>query len=57
MAPDRFRIRIDAVFVENEHRTVHPSEGIVESSEFKEIAERLRAFNCKKKRTNNRGSD
>jgi len=50
IAPDRFRIRIDAVFVENEHRTVHPSEGIVESSEFKEIAERLRGIQLQEKK-------
>ena len=43
-AADRFRIQIDAVFIENERRTVHPSEGLVESSEFKEIAERLKAI-------------
>jgi hypothetical protein len=43
-APDRFRIQIDAVFVENERRAVHPSEGLVESSEFKEIAEHLKAI-------------
>ena len=44
IAMERFRIRIYAVFVENEHRTVHPSEGVVESSEFKEITERLKAI-------------
>ena len=44
IAPNRFRIHIDAVFVENEHRTVHASEGIVESSEFKEITDKLRAI-------------
>ena len=44
IALERFRIRIDAVFAENEHRTVHPSEGVVESSEFKEITERLKAI-------------
>jgi len=49
-APDRFRIQIDAVYVENAHRTVHPSDGIVESSEFKEIAERLRAIQLQEQR-------
>jgi hypothetical protein len=49
-APDRFRIQIDAVYVENAHRTVHPSDGIVESSEFKEIAEHLRAIQLQEQR-------
>src|ERR1035438_5118254 len=31
----RTRVRIDAVYVENTHRTVHPSDGTVESSEYK----------------------
>ena len=43
-SPERFRIQIDAVFVETERRAVHPSEGLVESSEFKEIAERLKGI-------------
>ena len=50
VAPNRFRIYIDAVFVENEHRTVHPSEGIVESSEFREIAERLKGIQLQEKK-------
>jgi len=50
VAPDRFRIYIDAVFVENEHRNVHPSEGIVESSEFREIAERLKGIQLQEKK-------
>jgi hypothetical protein len=49
-APDRFRIQIDAVYVEKAHRTIHPSDGIVESSEFKEIAERLRAIQLQEQR-------
>jgi hypothetical protein len=49
-APDHFRIQIDAVYVEKAHRTVHPSDGIVESSEFKEIAERLRAIQLQEQR-------
>jgi len=49
-AADRFRIQIDAVYVENAHRTVHASNGIVESSEFKEIAERLRAIQLQAQR-------
>jgi hypothetical protein len=43
-SPERFRIQIDAVFVETERRAVHPSEGLVESSEFKEITERLKGI-------------
>jgi hypothetical protein len=42
VSPGQFRIHIDAVFIEDERRAVHPSEGIVESSEFKEITERLK---------------
>lgn len=49
-APDRFRIQIEAVYVEKAHRTVHPSDGIVESSEFKEIAQRLRAIQLQEQR-------
>ena len=48
--PERFRIQIDAVYVENVHRTVHASDGIVESSEFKEIAEHLRAIQLQAQR-------
>jgi hypothetical protein len=35
-------LRIDAVFVEDAHNKVHISDGTVESSEFKEIQDRLR---------------
>src|SRR6266849_7625857 len=31
VAPDRTRLRIDAIFVENSHRTMHQSDGTVES--------------------------
>jgi hypothetical protein len=41
---DRTRLRIDAIFVENSHRTVHPSDGTVESSEYKVIQEHLQAI-------------
>jgi hypothetical protein len=44
VAPGRVRIRIDAVFVERERRSVHPSEGIVESSEFKAIQDHFQAI-------------
>jgi hypothetical protein len=36
------RLRIDAVFVEDGRRSPHASDGSVESSEFKEIQDRLR---------------
>ncbi len=42
--PQRTRIHIDAVYVENTHRRVHPSDGSVESSEYKEIQEHLRTL-------------
>ena len=38
------RLQIDAVFVEDGRRTVHASDGSVETSEFKEIQEQLRAI-------------
>ena len=40
----RTRVRIDAVYVENTHRTVHPSDGAVESSEYKAIQEHLQTI-------------
>jgi hypothetical protein len=40
----RTRIHIDAIFVESDHRAVHPSDGTVESSEFKAIQEHLQAI-------------
>jgi hypothetical protein len=40
----RTRIHIDAIFVESGHRAVHPSDGTVESSEFKAIQEHLQAI-------------
>jgi hypothetical protein len=41
VAPDRTRIHIDAVFVESTRRAVHPSDGTVESSEYKVFKEHL----------------
>lgn len=41
---NRTRLRIDAVFVESSHRTVHPSDGTVESSEFKVFQEHLQTI-------------
>lgn len=40
-AAERVRLRIDAVYFETAHRVVHPSDGTVESSEYKVIKERL----------------
>ena len=41
---ERTRMKIDAVFVESGHRVVHPSDGTVESSEYKTIQEHLQAI-------------
>jgi hypothetical protein len=41
---ERTRIRIDAVYVENTHHRVHPSDGTVESSEYKVIEEHVQAI-------------
>jgi polyhydroxyalkanoate synthesis regulator phasin len=42
-------LRIDAVFVEDFRHSVHPSNGSVESSEYKDIQERLDAVELMKK--------
>lgn len=44
LSPERTRIRIDAVYVENTHHNVHPSDGTVESSELKVIQEHLQVI-------------
>jgi hypothetical protein len=44
VSPERVRLRIDAIFVENSHRTVHQSDGTVEASECKVIQDRLQAI-------------
>lgn len=41
---ERARIRVDAVFVEAAHRTVHPSDGTVEAAETKAIREHLQVI-------------
>jgi len=41
---DRSRLRIDAVYVEEAHRTYHISDGTVEGAEFKVIQDRLLAI-------------
>jgi hypothetical protein len=40
----RARIRVDAVFVEAAHRTVHPSDGTVEAAETKAIQDHLQTI-------------
>ena len=42
-------VRIDAVFVEDFRRTVHPSDGSVESAEFKDIQDHVDAVEEQKK--------
>jgi hypothetical protein len=44
-------LRIDAVFVELFRKTVHPSNGTVESSEYKDIHDHLEAMELMKKQT------
>jgi hypothetical protein len=44
VSPERTRIRIDAVYVENTRRRVHASDGTVEASELKAIQEHLQAI-------------
>src|SRR6202035_2261381 len=44
VSAERTRLRIDAVFVETAHRTMHPSDGTVESSEYKVIQDHLRTI-------------
>jgi hypothetical protein len=44
VSPERTRLRIDAIFVEEAHRTVHASDGTVETSEYKVFQEHLQAI-------------
>jgi hypothetical protein len=44
LTPDRSRLRIDAIYVEDAHRTYHISDGTVEGAEFKVIQDRLTAI-------------
>jgi hypothetical protein len=44
VSPERTRLRIDAIFVENAHHTVHPSDGTVETSEYKVVQDHLQAI-------------
>jgi hypothetical protein len=44
VSPERTRIRIDAIYVENAHRRIHASDGTVEASEYKAIQDHLQAI-------------
>ena len=44
VAPDRTRVKVDAVYIETAHRTVHASDGTVERSEMDEIKNGLDAL-------------
>jgi hypothetical protein len=48
-APDKTTLRIDAVFVDDFHHAAHPSNGIVESSEYKAIQDHIDAVELKKR--------
>ena len=47
-------LRIDAVFVEDFHRTVHPSDGSVESAECQDIENQIDAVETEKKQSEER---
>ena len=49
--PAKTNLRIDAVFVEDFRRTVHPSDGMVESSEYKDITDHLDQMHLRQKET------
>lgn len=49
--PAKTNLRIDAVFVEDFRRTVHPSNGMVESSEYKDITDHLDQMHLQQKET------
>jgi hypothetical protein len=51
VSPERTRIHIDAVYVENAHRRVHASDGTVEASECKAIQEHLQAIQLAEQET------
>jgi hypothetical protein len=44
VSPERTRLRVDAIFIENARHATHPSDGTVESSETKLIQERVQAI-------------
>jgi hypothetical protein len=47
--PQKTVLKIDAVFVEDFRRVAHPSDGTVESSEYKDIQDRVDAIELEKK--------
>ncbi len=51
LGPSKTALRIDAVFVEDFRRTVHPSNGMVESSEYKDITDHLDEMHLRQKET------
>ena len=44
VSADRTRVKVDAVYVETAHKTVHPSDGTVEKEEMKEIKDSLESL-------------
>jgi hypothetical protein len=48
-SPQQTIVRIDAVFVEDFRRTVHPSNGSVETAEYKDIQDHVDALELQKK--------
>ena len=55
VSPERTRLRVDAVFVENARHGTHPSDGAVESSESKIIQEGVQAIqNARQEAAENR---
>jgi hypothetical protein len=51
LGPERVRVHIDAVYVETTHRIVHISDGSVETSECKEIENRLNTIQVTEQET------
>jgi hypothetical protein len=50
-------LRIDAVFVEDFHRTAHPSDGSVENAESQEIQDHIDAIEAEKKQSEQRDQE
>jgi hypothetical protein len=50
-------LRIDAVFVEDFHRTVHPSDGSVESAESQDVQDHIDAAEAEKKEAEERDKE
>jgi len=53
--PTKTIVRIDAVFVEDFKRTVHPSDGSVENAEYKDIQDHVDAAELQKKQAEEAG--